>query len=350
MMNKDTLKNFYAYMENQKYPIDATFIFVYNDYNTYNNNDPHIEECFDNEEAHEIVDSVGDIFAETLTFSSEKLFVEWCTTRKPSAQRIYVYTMAQYINGFGRRTLIPALCQYYGFINLNADVYMSAIGCNKKTMFQLLIANNMESILAPTIFLDSFNEINMDMIYSQLGNQIILKPINESCCIDTIVLRDYTKNELASSAIQLINKYGYAMVQTYISGKEIGVTVVCHNSDLFTLAPMQVIFSAGKTYLTHIDSYYENYQLKNYTISPEVLESCKNISKILGFYCIARYDFRYDGKNYYLFDLSPNPTINGYTSSNLAARETLQCDHRGIIRLMAYEKIALFEPPFNSSH
>lgn len=62
-MTKNILKNFYEAMESQSHPILATFVFVYNDYNTYADaNDPHIEECFDFEEVNEILDSVRDLF------------------------------------------------------------------------------------------------------------------------------------------------------------------------------------------------------------------------------------------------------------------------------------------------
>lgn len=346
-MDKNTLKNFFDNMEMKKYPINAIFVFVYNDYSTYPEDEPHLEECFDNEEVHEIIDSVYDLFEETLALGSENAFIEWCLLHKSSNKKVYVYTMAQYIDGFGRRTLIPALCQYYGFININADAYMSAIGCNKETMYNLLASNNFFDILAPTIFLNCVQDINSKEVYSKLGNDIVLKPINESCCIDTIVLKNFTDNELILYATQLIQKYGHAMVQKYISGQEIGITTVCHNNKMYALTPMQIIFSQGKTYLTHTDSFYGNYQLEACNVPSSLLISCKKMSAALEFYCTTRYDFRYDGKKYYLFDLSPNPTVNGYSSSNFAARSTLQCDHRGIIRLMAYEKISLFEPSFN---
>ena len=348
-MDRADLKDFYDYMESKQYPIDAIFVFVYNDYNTYID-DPHLEECFTDVEVHEILDSVSDLFQETQAFSSEKSFIQWCTTQTILDKKVYVYTMAQYVEGFGRRTLIPSLCQYYGFININADTYMSALGCNKETMYKLLETNGMSEILAPTVFLNSFEDINYNEIRLKLGEKIVLKPINESCCIDMTVLADYSENDLCCYTQKLINKYGHAMIQKYINGDEIGITVFYHNRKMYTLPPIQIVFPYKKKYLTHTDSFYGNYQLANYNVPQEILELCKRISYKLEFFCTARYDFRFDGEKYYLFDLSPNPTVNGYTSSNYAARSALECDHRGILRLMAYEKIALFEPSFNRTH
>lgn len=333
-------------MEKKNYPINATFVFVYNNYNTYMD-DPHLEECFDDNEVHEILDSVSDIFKETIALGSENEFLKWLFSDERSDKNVYVYTMAQYVNGFSRRTLIPSLCQYYGIINLNADTYMSAIGCNKETMFKLLLANDMSDILAPTVFVSPFQSINYNEITSKLGNHIIIKPICESCCIDVIVLKQYTQNELNLHVDNLMQKYGHIMIQKYIFGLEIGITVFFHNNAMYTLTPIQMIFPSGKSHLTHIDSFYNNYHLKPCDVSNDLLEICKKMSQVLKFYCVTRYDFRFDGTNYFLFDLSPNPTINGYTSSNLAAQSTLQCDQRGILRLMAYEKIALLEPSFN---
>lgn len=342
------LKTFYDYMEKQKYPINATFIFVYNDYNTYSD-DPHLEECFDEQEVREIIDSVRDIFQKTLCFGSEKAFIEWCCKEWKGEQNVYVYTMAQYINGFARRTLIPALCQYYGFVNINADTYMSAIGCNKQVMYNLLSLNKFDNSLVPTIFINKTSIIDINEVRSTLGEHIIIKPINESCCIDTTVLNHYTEKELKEQTQKLINKYDYAMIQKYILGDEIGVTVFCHDNKMYTLAPMQIVFLHGKTHLTHIDSFYGNYNLEECQVPQKLLETCKSMSIALGFNCTTRYDFRYDGSGYYLFDISPNPTVNGYTSSNFAARITLQGDHRSILRLMVYEKIFLFEPSFNGT-
>ena len=110
-MDKNILKTFFDDMETKKYPINATFVFVYNDYSTYSDDEPHLEECFDNEEVHEIIDSVCDLFDETIALGSENAFIEWCSSQRSSNKEVYVYTMAQYIDGFGRRTLIPALCQ-----------------------------------------------------------------------------------------------------------------------------------------------------------------------------------------------------------------------------------------------
>ncbi|MBP3339125.1 MAG: hypothetical protein J6L69_06955 [Lachnospiraceae bacterium] len=348
-MNKNILKDFYDYMESQKYPINAIFIFVYNDYDTYID-DPHLEECFDNVEVHEILDAVSDIFQETLAFNSEKAFIQWCATQAIQDKKIYVYTMAQYIEGFGRRTLIPALCQYYGFININADAYMSALGCNKETMYKLLAVNNMSDILAPTVFINQYQNIDYKYIRSKLGAHVVLKPINESCCIDIAILENYTESDLYYHTNQLLNKYGHAMLQKYIDGKEIGITVHFHKQEMCTLPPVQIVFPYGKKHLTHIDSFYENYQLVHYNVPQDLLEKCKSMSYALEFFCTTRFDFRYDGEKYYLFDLSPNPTVNGYTSSNYAARSALKSDHRGILRLMAYEKISLFEPSFNWTH
>lgn len=335
-------------MELKKYPINATFAFVYNDYNTYID-DPHLEECFDDEEVHEIVDSVSDLFEEIVTFESENAFINWCTSNKKNNKKIYVYTMAQCIEGFARRALIPSLCQYYGFINLNADAYSSTIGCNKETMFKLLTLNSFSDILAPTIFVNRYQKTHYAEVCSKLGNYVILKPISESCCIDTFVLKDFTENEFTLYIDQLLEKYGYAMIQKYIPGQEIGITVICHNKEMYTLSPMEIVFAPGKCHLTHQDSYYCNYKLRKCPVPSELLEKCKKMSEALEFYCVTRYDFRCNQGKYFLFDVSPNPTVNGYTSSNFAARATLGCDHRGILRLMAYEKLALFEPSFKGT-
>jgi D-alanine-D-alanine ligase len=345
-MARSFLKEFYDTMERKRHKVDAVFAFVYNDYSTYTD-DPHIEECFDAEEVKEILDSVEDLFQHVLHFASEFDFICWCSSNIAPRKHVYVYTMAQYITGCGRRTLIPALCQLYGFININADAYMSAIGCNKETMFKLLNASEINGLLTPTLFFDAFSEDNYSAIYQYLGKSVVLKPINESCCIDVSVLRDFLETDLQETASRLLEKYGSFLIQKYITGKEIGVTVVCVNKQPYALTPMELLFAKGKEFLIHKDSFYSNYKLQEYPLPRNIVDACEKMNRILSFYCTVRYDFRYDGQNYYLIDISPNPTINGFASSNYAARSSLGCDHRGILRLMVYEKFKLFEPSFN---
>ena len=342
------IKDFYNQMEAKSKKIDAIFAFVYNDYNTYVD-DPHLEECFNKEEVRDILNSVSDLFAEIKEFNSESEFIKWCCTLKSHNKHIYVYTMAQNITGNSRRTLIPAICQYYGFININADAYMSAIGCNKKVIYDLLKQYGYNEIVPPTIFIDMMTKINVKDIKLKLGNDLVLKPINESCCIDVSVLHNPDNTLLTDSINNLLRKHDQIMLQKFIPGKEIGVTVFWHINKAYAMKPIELLFFKEKTYLTHMDSYYTNYKLTECNVPESLLNICEKMSKDLGFYCMTRYDFRFDGSNYYLFDISPNPTLNGYTSSNIAVQKTIECDYTGILRLLTYEKFNLFEPTFNGT-
>ena len=253
--------------------------------------------------------------------------------------------MAQRINGYNRRVLIPALCLYYGFINLNADPYMSAIGCNKETMYNLLESKSFDAFIPPTLYFDLDTPVNLDLINSNCGKYLIIKPICESCCIDVFFIQE--SKSTIHTINYLINKYNRCMVQKYIPGKEIGITVVYHDSNYYALPPIEIVFQDDKQFLTHEDSYYENYELKVCDTSEILLRECEKMSKALEYNCITRYDFRFDGYNYFLFDISPNPTLSGHSSSNYAARNLLNCDHRGIYKLLAFEKLYLFEPSFH---
>ena len=339
----DVLKEFYNKMEALDIQINGIFIFVYNGMDSYCD-DPHLEECFDDSEVHEILDSVNDLFKETKAFSSEEKFIKWCTREKNENYPVFVYSMAQYVPGFGRRTLIPAICEYYGFININADAYMSAIGCNKSTMYTLLTNTNFSHILPKTHFINSINELEADTFLRDVEKTYVVKPINESCCIDVTILSEQPYISRKEIAKKLLTKYGHFMIQEYIDGDEVGITVIFHNGLFYTLTPMQIIFFSQKKYLTHEDSYYNNYKLKERIVDNQILNKCREISQELGFKCTTRLDFRITDDDFFLFDISPNPTINGYVSSNLAAQATLGCDRRGIFRFMIYEKLPLLEP------
>lgn len=340
------LRTFYNKMQRISHKTNSIFVFVYNDYSTYNN-DPHLEECFNAEEVKEILNSIYDLFEIVKCFGSELQFINNCSQLKAQNKQVYVYSMAQNVDGYGRRTLIPSICQYYGFINLNADAYMSAIGCNKKVMYDLLSKYGYDYILPPTFFVNDSVNYRQEELYDIFNDKIVIKPTSESCCIDVDILSTDNTSLINNSINYLVNKYKQVMLQKYISGSEIGITTFWHIDKAYSLQPIKIVFANGKNYLTHLDSFYTNYKLTETNIPLSILNTCEKMSKDLGFKCITRYDFRYDGSKYYLFDISPNPTINGYTSSNIAAQKTLKCDQSGIFRLMVYEKFNLFEPTFS---
>lgn len=336
-------------MESCKHIDNAIFVFVYNDYDTYHN-DPHIEECFDDEEVAEILDSVRDLFDKTFSFGSEEKFIRWCYEKRCDENIVFVYTMAQRINGYSRRTLIPSICEYYGFVNINANAYISAIGCNKKTLFKLL-EESYGDFLAPTLFIDESTEINYYNIIKNLGQNLVFKPISESCCIDNSIVMNCSTDDLNKNIKILLDKYGQLMIQRYIPGKEIGITIFWHLKKPYALTPIELVLLEGNQYLKHIDSFNTNYDLKKIDVTPSLLSVCEQMSKTLEFECVSRFDFRLDNENnnYYLFDISPNPTVNGFTSSNWAAQEYLNSDYRSIFRLMVYEKFLSLEPSFDGT-
>lgn len=339
------LIEFYNEMDKKVKRINAVFVFVYNGYETYLD-DEHLEECYTEDEKNEVIVALTSIFEETMSFSSEDEFIVQCNKLKQMKKQIFVYSMAQNITGYNRRTLIPALCDYYGFININADAYMSALGCNKMTMFKLLSQPKFDEYMPKTLFLTRNQPYVCDEILSILGKDIIIKPNCESCCIGVKILKDANADILQNTLNESLSMYQNLIVQEFIPGKEIGITVFHHNNTYYALQPIEIVFNQDKDYLEHIDSYYDNYQLKPYHCPDELLLKCEEMSRELEFECITRFDFRFNGDRYFLFDISPNPTLNDFSSCNYAVRNTFKTDFRGVYKLLAYEKIDLFKPTF----
>lgn len=340
---KDYNKHMNYFLKN-KY--NGTIIFVYNDYNTYPSCEPHIEECYNDYEIQEVYDSFSKIFQKVILCPSEKAFIE-LIPKLEDKNNIYVYTMAQNVSGYSRRALIPALCEYYGFININADTYSSVIGVNKKTTYNLLV--NYKQYLPYTFFIDNNNINKLTLLLRNSSERVIVKPDCESCCIDTKVFNRKHFQEIELYCLELLKKYTFLIIQDFILGEELGVTIIKYNNEYYSLSPVKLEYLNGKDYLTNLDSRYNNFTLTPLEEFSELEKLTIQIAKELGFSGVSRFDYKLDkNNNYYLFDISPNPTITGGSSCNLAFKKKFNSDNEGIYQFLAISAI-LFKPSFNST-
>ena len=339
-MNKKIKEFFYA---NKYSKIDGLGVFVYNDYNTYHSSDPHIEECFDMYECQEVRDAFEEIFTKTMLYPSEEKFIIDLEFLKH--KNVFVYTMAQFTRGYASRALIPALCEYYGFKNVNADTYTSVIGVNKKC--ELKLAGDFNKFFPFTNFI-SFDNINdLTSILKMHSSRIVIKPDCESCCIDVQVFYKDCVLEIEKYCKNLLRKYKYLILQDFIVGREIGVTVVNLMGEFIALKPVEIIYKSNKDYLTNLDSRYNNLTFKFTQELPEMSKIAIEIAKELDFTGISRFDFRLcEDNNFYLFDISPNPTMSKGSSSNLAFIDAVDGDYKSIYQFLVFNSL---KPPFNSS-
>ena len=132
-------------------------VFVYNDCN--NADDLHQSECITPNEHLMILSSFREIAEFVYSFNSEDSFIENIKLLKFKHKHLLVYSMAQNVNGIGRRALIPLICKYYNLINMGSNEYSSFLSGDKKLMHQLLHNENLN--FPRTIFIDRYNFPNL---------------------------------------------------------------------------------------------------------------------------------------------------------------------------------------------
>ena len=96
---------------------DYGIIFVYNSPQTMQDT-RHLSECILEEELNMIVTSFRKVALHVYAIDGEEEFIRSIPKYKKSFKYLLVYSMAQNLNGDGRRSLVPLLCDYY---NVSAD-------------------------------------------------------------------------------------------------------------------------------------------------------------------------------------------------------------------------------------
>lgn len=307
-----------------------TILFVYNHLEDIRIDLAHHAECLTNEEIEEIyssLDSIGpNVHVEKID-SEDKFIGYWLGKNNKNT---YVYSMAQNLEGIGRRTLIPLLSDYLKLPNISGSTRSSFLSGDKSLMFSQLQNENI--LLTKKIFLSSFDRIQIEQFYRDMKlRKVILKPNSESASIGVSVVDNII--ELLMQAKRLLEHYDKIIVEEYIEGVEIECTVINSVDESIALPAAQCC--CDKDYLT---TEIVSNSLYSYTCNPLAAyqERAQKISlkcfNHLEFNNIGRFDFRIDHKgNLYLFDITANPTITRYSSTNIALKNYLCTDRDSLI-------------------
>ena len=165
-----------------------------------------------------------------------------------------------------------------------------------------------EGILTPTsVFINDSNQLISTC--SQMEFPLIVKHPNSYGSIG-LTRRSVVKDmqELAVMVQEMVDRYGAALVEEFISGKEFSVLVAENPDDpLLPIAfrPIEVQFTAGETF-KHFDLKWLNYEALPLTpcMDPVLEAHLKELS--------ARFFLALDGVSYARCDLRVNPIGKAY--------------------------------------
>lgn len=351
IISENSIKQIYnQFLNLEKLNINYAIIFVYNDID--NADQLHITECITPIEHKMIMDSFSQIAQYVYSFNSEDKFINSIHKLKRKHKFLLVYSMAQNVNGSGRRALIPLVCKYYNLINIGSDESSSFLSGDKKLMYELL-KDTTELHLPISIYCDSQSNTDFKTIIRNMPNgKYILKPNNESASIGVTLLEHNNSN--INKTIEEIEKYSNVyssfVIQEFIGGDEVEITLLNINNSFYCPGVCQIIYENNSLYLDYdvvgADAYgFDEYENNN----EDIIKSALIVAQKLNFNVISRIDFRIMKDVPYIIDIGANPTISTHSSANYVFRKAFDSESSiyHILVMKALIDNNLFEPSFN---
>ena len=353
MITYDSIKllcnDFYSHGKLGK---DYAIIFVYN--NTDNADDFHRTECVYPIEQQMIEQSFRKIAQFVYSFNSEIAFIKAIDQIKFNHTYLLVYSMAQNVDGVGRRALIPLLCKYYNIINVGSDEYASFLSGDKRLMHKLL-ENNSELHFPKTVYINKYNVKSIENMIHQIPvGRYIVKPIDESASIGVKLIELCSDNskQIYADLLEYSENYSSFCIQEYIDGYEVEVPIIKIGQDYFCPGVCRIVFEDNINYLDYDTVGLDSYGFTRYPYSDaEIISDAVSVAKNLQFNCISRIDFRIMSDIPYIIDIGANPTISTHSSTNYLFKN-LSGDESSVYHLLVIRALmqeGLFKPSFNQT-
>lgn len=348
--NFEYIQKLYTVIKTQKrLNNEYAIIFVYNSPETMNDT-KHSSECIFQEELHMIVTSFRKTAEVVYAIDGENKFINCILDLKRKHKYLLVYSMAQNLNGDGRRSLIPLLCDYYNLINIGGDFISTVMGRSKDVMYSILQPKGFP--FPKTYYLRNTMEIQNVLPYITSGRWI-LKPNNESSSIGLQVhdFSQYKKDEIYTILKEYQKEYPVYCVQEFITGEEVAVPILKIKDNYYCPGISQVDFPEGRAYIDYNMVNLETYGYFEYqgVLKEKLFEISYNVSKTLRMSAMSRIDFRIRNNIPYIEDIGANPTISAHNGVSQLYCDYLQDEPHCIYSILVYAALiekGLFKPSF----
>ncbi len=321
-------------------------IFVYNTPATMRDSF-HTTECVFSEEQDMIISSFKHIAEVVYSIDGEDQFIEKINIIKQKHEFVMVYSMAQNITGNGRRSLIPLLCEYYGFINIGADFMSCALGRSKDLMYYLL----KDTFTFPQTFYIKKGDSIEGILPAISSGKWLLKPNNESSSIgiEIHVFNEISFSEICSILDDYRKKHPTFCIQEFIEGDEVAVPILKIQDYFYCPGISQVAFPTGINHISYDMIALGTYGYFEYEgpLRDSLISIAAGVSKQLGLSSMSRIDFRIRNNIAYIEDIGANPTISQGNGVNQIYCHHLDAKPWCIYAILAYSALmnyGLFEP------
>lgn len=325
-------------------------VFVYNSTDTMDDHH-HTTECVLEEECHMIITAFQRVAKNVYAIDGEEQFMEQAKQLKARHSYVMVYSMAQNITGRGRRSLIPLLCDYYGFINIGADFMSCFFARSKDLMYSIL---KTKGFPFPETYFIKEEDVSLTSIVPKIkGRKWVLKPNDESSSIG-LQVHEFDHND-QKAIYDILTTYHHDhpvfCIQEFIDGEEVAVPVLKIKDHYYVPGISQVNFPEYKNYIDYdmvFSGIYDYFEYQG-PIKEQLMAISIGVAKELHLTAMSRVDFRIRNNVPYIEDINANPTISEANGVN-----QLYCDYLSsqpwciyaVITYAALINAGLFQPSF----
>lgn len=259
--------------------------------------------------------------------------------------------MAQNIQGNGRRSLIPLLCDYHHLINIGADFMSCTLGRSKDYMYSILEPCGFP--FPQTYYI--YRNIDIEHVLPIISNgKWLLKPNNESSSIgmEVHIFSEKSMAEIREYLHNYHKTHPVFCIQEFIDGEEVAVPILKIANHYYCPGISQVDFPEGKNYIDYDMVSLETYGYFEYSgpIKDKLLDISAKVSKQLNLTAMSRIDFRIRDDIAYIEDIGANPTISENNGVNQLYCEHLNAEPWCVYAILVYTALIehnLFDPPFH---
>lgn len=232
-------------------------------------------------------------------------------------KKLLVINSAQTGTYIGRKSLIPAFCDYSKIMHTGSNPYVVSL-CRDKFHTNSILNNYFQNSLPTYVYAQNQKWIGGKRPI--IGEKVIAKLNGESASIGLTESNVFVYSPKSDSYLyQLTNQYRQpVIVQPFIDGYEIELPIIIGKWKFALLAAgikmndSKLLGGKFLDYNTRFNHTYDfyNYDSFNKILSESIKRDAIKVAEILNIENFGRIDFRIDPKgNYYISDIATNPHI-----------------------------------------
>lgn len=286
-----------------------------------------IDEFFSRQEFAEIASAIFNVFGFVKVFYSETEFIEFVINNTIDRDKTIIYNLARDGVKEGKKSLIPAFCDLFGFKYTGSNAFVISLLRNKFIFSSYLKEFN---IPIPQSYIFD-RQIGFGSKLPGYGKKIV-KCVNESASIgmtDNNIINISSNNYCMKELLEISTSMNTdkLLVQDYIEGNECEVLVFNNKSDYFALDPVMLKINGSSIITSDISNSYDYEfcllsKIHNDDVCQNIKKCSETAARLLNIETYARFDFRVTTNGeFFLIDIAGTPYSIKHSSINYIFKE-----------------------------